>query len=142
MASVITLVATVAAIPANAATYYLFHNLNTVECLDSNSGGSAYANPCNAGNNFQLYAYVSTTWGYLIQSNATGRCLDSNASGLAYTNPCSSGNAYQNWQRVNWSGSNFQLQNIATGRCLQANTSSAISTAPCNSGNTFQRWWN
>ncbi|KAA9379657.1 ricin-type beta-trefoil lectin domain protein [Microbispora cellulosiformans] len=128
-------------IPAFAATSYLFHNSQTNACLDSNSN-SAYTNPCNPNNNFQRYYYATGNYGYLIRSVATNYCIDSNGSGNAYTNPCSAGNAYQNWQRVNWSGSTFELQDIATGRCLETDGTGAVFTNSCNVGNNAQRWWN
>lgn len=78
------------------------------DCLDGNSAGSVYLNPCQVPGNkyqdwnwtkWQAYSpYSGYYYFYSIHSQATGRCLDSNAAGDVYTNPCQApGNAYQDW---------------------------------------------
>jgi hypothetical protein len=67
----------------------------TSRCLDSNTAGAAYTNPCQwPGNHYQ--DWTMTEWEaiaptgvpydfFSFQDDATGRCLDSNAAGALYT---------------------------------------------------------
>lgn len=68
----------------------------THRCLDSNTAGSVYTNPCQfPGNHYQVWEMTEwqTSSGQLFFSYkdfATNRCLDGNASGLGHlytTNP-------------------------------------------------------
>jgi hypothetical protein len=113
--------------PASYGSYNI-HDAQTGRCLDSNTTGSAYSQPCNGGN----YQNWQTSGTNLIDAQ-TGRCLDSNTTGSAYTQPCNGGN-YQNWYSL---GS--VLIDAQTGRCLDSNTTGSLYTQPCNGGN-YQNW--
>jgi hypothetical protein len=72
-------------------------------CLDSNSNGTTYDNPCSNGANvYQLWLRIPQSNGTnLLKNKATGRCLDGNSNGTIYTNPCNSANVYQQWFQLN-----------------------------------------
>ncbi|HWS37710.1 MAG TPA: RICIN domain-containing protein [Actinoplanes sp.] len=82
--------------------HYIFQNLATAKCLDSNAAGAAYTRKCDTKNHYQQWR-SSGPLNYL--NRATGRALDSNARvvgsadpdlGSVYTRPLNDGE-YQKW---------------------------------------------
>jgi serine/threonine-protein kinase len=125
------------ALVAAAPAVQTFQDVATGFCLDSNTSGNLYTQPCNGGS-FQKWTVTTGGIGgsVRLQDLATGRCLDSNTSGNGYTLPCNGGN-FQQWKSNG--GSVITLTNIATGRCLDSNTARSAYTLQCNGG-SFQKW--
>jgi serine/threonine-protein kinase len=120
----------------------------TSRCLDSNTAGAAYTNPCQwPGNHYQ--DWTMTEWEaiaptgvpydfFSFQDDATGRCLDSNAAGALYTSPCQTpGNTYQKWYSPG--GGQVSLSDGQTELCLDSNSAGRAYTHACNGGN-YQNW--
>ncbi|RIV37750.1 RICIN domain-containing protein [Micromonospora radicis] len=131
---------TVLVAPAQAAnTVSAFGSAMTGRCLDSNSAGQVYTNPCGSGNNYQTWELIRSPLGHhLLRNIATGLCLDSNAAGNVYTRPCDGYNAYQNWSLNPESATH--IRDIATNRCLDSNHAGNAYTSPCDGANRYQRW--
>ena len=117
-------------------------------CLDGNSAGSVYVNPCQVPGNkyqdwnwtkWQAYSpYSGYYYFYSIHSQATGRCLDSNAAGDVYTNPCQApGNAYQDWYWGPGHTSGAMFTDVATSLPLWGNPGNRVGTYAQNPHNDW-----
>ena len=120
--------------------YVRYQDYNTGWCLDGNSAGSSYTNPCySGGDTYQEWAYFPTEYTETVQDSQTGRCLDSNYAGNVYTSPCDGDDTYQNWS-FGGEGPGFTVQDFQTGLCLDSNSSEADYTDSCNWNNYYQNW--
>jgi hypothetical protein len=117
-------------------------------CLDSNSIGDVYFNPCQHGNTYQEWNITSTSTGYHVQDVGTGRCLDilfgSGQVPYIATGSCGQPSAYISWKLV--SGSyGYEFDDTALGYCLDGNRNANPSIYPttgvCIPGNGYQNWY-
>jgi hypothetical protein len=138
-----------AATPATVAVrsgWFGLESGNLGYCLDGNSAGSVYMNPCQVpGNHYQDWdwtewkaysPYSGYYYFYSIKSQGTGRCLDSNVladgdDGDVYTNPCQApGNSYQDWYWTPDSTPDFaEFTDVATTLSLWGFPGAAVDTA-------------
>jgi hypothetical protein len=109
-------------------------------CLDSNTGGSVYFNPCQSGNGYQEWRFIYVTNGlWHIQDVNTGLCLRVDYQyGLGTTSTCGNNDMGVLWQL--WNG-NRQFENGDNFACLDGNTSRPYQTqGTCVAGNMYQTW--
>ncbi|WP_157876602.1 RICIN domain-containing protein [Streptomyces graminilatus] len=123
----------------------LLRNWETGRCLDSNSSGQVYTNPCQTGNDYQ-------TWNMLfsrhdaydiveVQNKATGLCLRYDINRRMITANClGSGGAHAGlWAAVGSSWDKVQLKSAFGGNECVDNTSGGVSLRGCyNTG--LQLW--
>jgi hypothetical protein len=135
----------VAGQPASAdeqAATHNFVNLAYTYCLDGNTQGSVYMNPCNAGNNFQKWTWASAIPSVTtLKSVGTGRCLSGDSAGNVYASPCD-GAPNRSWrvERVPSSSPYPRLRNFSTGQCLWQSSEHGIRTVTCNYNVPAQNW--
>ena len=128
------------------ATQVSFHiqHIQAGYCLDSNSAGSVYMNPCQADNQYQQWRYIwySNVGAYAIQDVMTGRCLNSSSSGLGTIPTCGGLVSYGQWWNV-WSGNwGSQFENWDNDYCLDgANQSVYPTRGTCVASNLYQNWY-
>lgn len=115
----------------------IIKDYKTGRCLDSNTHGSAYTQPCNGGS-YQKWYQVNTSNGFILKNAKTGRCLDSNTHGSLYTQPCNGG-SYQVWVSASFAATYSTVWDNKTGRYLDSNTHGNAYTQPYNGGG-YQRW--
>jgi hypothetical protein len=122
------------------AASYMYKNVSTGFCLDSNAAKAVYTNACGAGNNYQHWTVAVYSNTVELKNVSTGFCLDSNAARAVYTNPCGKGrNSYQRWTVLK-DGNGFMFKNFATGFCLDSNADRAVYTNSCGADNNYQHW--
>lgn len=70
-----------------------------VHCLDSNSNGNVYTNPCWPGDQYQQWYRWGNDYQGTYQNVATKWCLDTAGSSI-FTWPCVGGppNGYNTWR--------------------------------------------
>jgi hypothetical protein len=88
---------------ANAASHVWIRNMvGDNFCLDSNSAGTVYVNPCQRGNRYQKWEHWNGGWARNVK---TGRCLENPAFSFSAirTRPCRQIGAqyWKNW-RYGW----------------------------------------
>lgn len=97
------ILAALTAAPANAASHLWIRNMVGDDfCLDSNSVGTVYVNPCQRGNAYQKWQHWNGGW---ARNVATGRCLENPAFSInaIRTRSCAYTGAqyWKNW-RYGW----------------------------------------
>ncbi|GAA1983151.1 ricin-type beta-trefoil lectin domain protein [Catenulispora subtropica] len=114
-------------------------NVAVGRCLDSNTQGQLYSNPCaSLSNGYQRWLITTNSNGSLtFQDVATGLCLDGDGTSV-YTHPCTAGNGYQQWLPT-WGGSGWILKHVASGKVLDMQTDGTPYFNAQNGGN-YQQW--
>ncbi|WP_432907226.1 RICIN domain-containing protein [Micromonospora matsumotoense] len=126
-----------------------FQNFATGMCLDTNSAGSIYTLPCQAGNSWQTWtvSYADKApSGYdrvTIRNRQSGLCLDMWEYGgpQQHANPCNGGlrqliEGYgPNWNQVSLRLNFFDTRYI----CVDTHGSGDAYARACNYG-SFQTW--
>ncbi|MEY9913684.1 hypothetical protein ABIA35_009958 [Catenulispora sp. MAP12-49] len=131
---------------ASAGITIKLHSKATGRCLDSNTGGSAYALPCNGGQFQNWVFYLNGGNGAGLQDLQTGLCLTTgtqvNSSLVMMKTASCAGNAVNFGVVANSDGTHT----FTTGTwCLDSNTDGegnnvgAVYIDPCNGGN-YQRF--
>ncbi|MEV1062060.1 RICIN domain-containing protein [Streptomyces sp. NPDC050263] len=127
----------------------ILRNWETGRCLDSNSVGQVYTNPCDQGNDYQRWTVVykghSAFDEVQIVNKATQRCLYSNdyPSLVLATVPCEGVGAGQTpgagqvWGADGSGWDNVQLKKRQW--CLDSNRGGSAYMQDCNGGN-YQHW--
>jgi Ricin-type beta-trefoil lectin domain len=129
--------------PASAGSTYqqtgTWQDYQTGLCLDGNSSGAVYTNPCN-GDAYQKWGvWLTTDNTNNFQSQQTGLCLDSNYAGAVYADACNSNDTYQGWTEGG-EGPGVTIQDFQTGLCLDSNYAYAVYADACNWNDTYQNW--
>ncbi len=128
--------------PANAAVEYMYKDVATGRCLDSNIEGYVYTGPCNSSNNYMRW-YQS--WGQVpgtvvLQNKATGLCLYDYATWGIYTNKCSPRTPYREWF-ISHDANGYVFKHSTTKLCLDSNANGDAYSHACGGvSNKYQHW--
>lgn len=152
--------ATISASPASALewTYIgtnFLRNWETGRCLDSNSPGAVYTNPCQQGNDYQKWQVYRVERGdydhVVLMNQATRNCLyipDDLGSGVSAVGcgpiidiPVKPQIHWRavgtSWNQVQFTG--VDPANVNWYRCLDSNRNGSAYVQACNGGG-FQKW--
>ncbi|MEW2374410.1 RICIN domain-containing protein [Streptomyces sp. NPDC006656] len=117
-------------------------NVQTGLCLDSDTQGKAYTNPCRNDNKYQQWwVHFNDAGQYQLENRQTGLCLQAGSGDSVVTASCSATKSAQWWTLNGIGNQRYVLSNVANGRSLDSNQKGQAYTSPHSLSNPYMQWW-